>query len=205
MKYHQDIVKDHKELTTRLIQGDESSLEVILRDIGGAVAVALRRKYQLLTEQDIEDVLAIAIHRLWEYRKQFQPEKASLRLFFYRVADHVACDVFRHGWYQAKLLETRGNVPEEIEERFSEPTESFKSTEANVSLLRDLAQVIERLPIPYQKIVMADAYARDRVAASKYLADELEISEGTVRVYRSKAMKTIRAEMSKLGHEFPQD
>ena len=205
MNHHQDIVKDHKELAIRLIQGDESSLEAILRDIGGSVAIALRRKYQLLTEQDVEDVLAIAIHRLWKFRSRFQPEKASLRAFFYRVADHVACDVFRHGWYQAKLLETRGNVPEEIEARIVKQSESLTLTDETKLLQQDLAQVIEKLPIPYRKIVMADAYAKDRVASAKYLADELEISEGTVRVYRSKAMKTIRAEMSKLGHEFPQE
>ena len=198
-------MKDHKELAMRLIQGDESSLEAILRDIGGTVAIALRRKYQLLAEQDVEDILAIAIHRLWKYREQFQPEKASLRGFFYRVADHVACDVFRHGWYQAKLLETRGHVPDEIEERVFPQAEPSASTVAATTLQQDLIKVIEKLPTPYQKIVMADAYAKDRVASAKYLADELEISEGTVRVYRSKAMKTIRAEMSKLGYEFPND
>jgi DNA-directed RNA polymerase specialized sigma24 family protein len=67
----------------------------------------------------------------------------------------------------------------------------------------DLRSIIERLPDSYRHIILADACARDRVASARFLAEELEIPEGTIRVYRKRAMSALRSEMRKLGYEVP--
>ena len=58
-----------------------------------------------------------------------------------------------------------------------------------------------RLRIEY--IVRADANAKDRVASAELISEELEIPVGTVRVYRNRAMATIRRELRMKGYQVP--
>ena len=51
-------------------------LACILRELGPQIRAVLSHKYRgLLSHGDFEDVLAIGLFRLWNFRMQFDPEK----------------------------------------------------------------------------------------------------------------------------------
>jgi RNA polymerase sigma factor (sigma-70 family) len=194
------------ELEQRLSQGDESSLEGILRLCGPPVAAALRRRYGILNWHDIEDILIVSVNRLWRYRNHCDPPKIAVRSLFFCIADSIARDLFKYGWQRAKRLE----VP--LEQGFLKPGPSsdlmpddeVAGEVLESELLHDLRRVIEKLPEVYRHIVLADSFAHDRVASAEWLAEELDVSPSTVRVYRKRAMETIRTELARLGHEVPE-
>jgi RNA polymerase sigma factor (sigma-70 family) len=186
-------------LGERLRRGDESALEAILYQLGPIVASGLRRRYVVLNSQDVEDILATALYRLWRYRKKYDPAKASLKALLCRIADNVAKNLFRLGWQKLRQQE----VEVDAYSKYVCPQKRVSGTAKTAKLIEDLQQVLAKLPAVYRHIVLADAYARDRVADSELLADELDIPSGTVRVYRNRAMTTIRLEMRKRGYKVP--
>src|SRR5947209_8750141 len=102
------------EMTAKLLRGDEQVLEEILRSLGPAVRALLCQKYRgSQTPEDIEDVLAIALYRLWRGRHLYRPDKASLPVWFYRIADNVVKDVLRSGWHKARRMEVHLPDPPE--------------------------------------------------------------------------------------------
>ncbi len=188
------------EMAAKLLRGDEQVLEEILRGVGPAIRALLSQKYRgSQTPEDIEDVLAVALFRLWRGRHLYQPDKASLHVWFYRIADNVVKDVLRSGWHKARQLEVHVPVAvEEVTPLQPVPTDPAVSKEA-----QDLREVIAALPEVQRRIVWADAQARDTVVSSAALARELNLPSSTVRVYRKRALDTIRAEMKRRGHRVP--
>src|SRR5437763_745411 len=105
------IAESSQEMAANLLRGDERALADILRVLGPAIRALLTQKYRgSQTPEDIEDVLAVALYRLWRGRHLYQPAKASLQVWFYRIADNVVKDVLRSGWHKARQLEI--NVPD---------------------------------------------------------------------------------------------
>ena len=95
-----------QDLGARLRAGDDDVLEMILKTHGPPIVALLRQRFSgPLTATDLEDVLAAALFRMWQHRLRFDPERASLRVWFFRIAENVARDVFKHGWHKARQLE----------------------------------------------------------------------------------------------------
>ena len=192
------------DLGSRLSQGDESALGAVLRDWGPAVSSLLQKNYSTLNEQDLDDILAIALFRLWKARERFDAARASLKTFFYHIADNAARDVFRHGWCKARQLEV--SLTEwsgELAPR-SEAVAGFHASAGRQTAgkaAEDVHTIMAKLPESYRQIVLADSQARDRVASVEFLSRQLDIPAGTVRVYRHRAMTTIRRELRKLYQE----
>ena len=189
----------------RLRDGDESVLEAVLRADGPAVRGLLRQKFGgMLTADDFEDILAAALFRVWKYRERFDSGRASLRVWFYRIATNVARDVLRYGWQKARQME----VPCEpivlasvIDDgHHTEPHGKTESqTENSIAMKRDLREVLDLLPDAQRKIVMADAASRDGNVSSQQLSTELGIPAATIRVYRRRAIERLRTEMDRRG------
>jgi DNA-directed RNA polymerase specialized sigma24 family protein len=98
--------RSQPDIGQRLISGDETALEAALRAHGPPVKALLRRKFfGPLTDADFEDVLAVALFRMWQYRARYDSSRASLRVWFYRIAEKVTRDVLRHGWQKVRQLE----------------------------------------------------------------------------------------------------
>jgi len=133
-----------------------------------------------------------------------------LRSYLFRIADNTALDIFKYGWAKARVLEVDAGETNEFDlvpdqspppdetKRQRKDREKKYANETNA-----LKAIIESLPEKQQEIVLADIYARDRVAESATLADELDIAVSSVRVYRLRAWKTIRTKMKELGYELP--
>ena len=201
---------DQLELVCRLLEEDESALAEVLTHFGGAIKRFLVAKYHDLNEHDAEDVLSIGINNLWKSRNQYDEEKGSLRTYFFRICDNAASDIFKSGWAKARLLPVDFGEDNEVDLIPDEPPPADEKKRVRKDRekkqkkkLEDLMSVIDDLPTKEARIVLADAQAKDRVADSDWLADELRIGQGSVRVYRHRAWRTIRAKMKTLGYELP--
>lgn len=195
------------DLGARLQAGDESVLEELLRAHGPPVLALLRRRVNgTLTEADFEDVLAAALFRLWTHRQRFDAAKASLRAWFFRIAENVARDVLKHGWQKARQLERTIDFElvetAESRESTSSTDDGSRATESTsvLHLTNELLhELLALLPDLQRRIVLADAQSREGTAASQQLAAELGIPASTVRVYRQRALQRLRLEFQRRG------
>jgi len=177
---------------------DERRLEEMMRTHGAAVRAAVARRYaSALGSADVDDVVAIASHRLWKYRAKLAGVE-SPRAWYLRIADNVARDVLRYGWQKARQLEVR--TEREWLESLAQPMEVTPvPNEGRCDLTKALREIVATLPEVQRQIVWADALHSNGPVPSDALARELEIPQGTVRVYRKRALEKIRREIEKRG------
>jgi RNA polymerase sigma factor (sigma-70 family) len=173
---------------------DEERLETVIREHGVAVRAFLIQRYAgTLNAADVDDGIAVAIHRMWA-RHEALRDLRSPRAWFLRVADNVLKDVLRHGWQKARQLEVAADraflesLPEAREERIA--------PEISSELREALRQIVADLPEKQRRIIWADALHPEGALASETLASELGIPPGTVRVYRKRALDRIRRELN---------
>ena len=199
-------------LAMALLDDDEDALAEILRCFAPAIIEALHARFttrmRLLRYEDIEDVVSIALRRLWDARASYDDTKQSLRVWFYCIAENVAKDVLKHGWYQARRLErnTGQDWLEEKQDRTCpDPAKPVgKEKRKATKEATDLETALNKLSDEQRIIVMADAASRDGSASNEFLADELGIPAAHVRVYRGRAYTALRREMKRLGHDIPE-
>ena len=141
-----------------------------------------------LTPSDIDDVVAVAAHRLWKHRSEFAALR-SPRAWFVRIADNVARDVLRYGWQKARQLEVAAE--KSYLESFS-PQKTVAASDPDPVLVEKIRVIVEGLPEKQRKIIWADALSSDGNIAAEDLARELGIPPGTVRVYRKRALDRLR-------------
>jgi DNA-directed RNA polymerase specialized sigma24 family protein len=66
----------------------------------------LRRRFRdVLQQKNLEDVLSIGLYRLWIHHRQYDADRASLRVWLYRICENAARDVLRLGWQKARARE----------------------------------------------------------------------------------------------------
>lgn len=200
-----DVTED-ADLAQRLLENDQSCLEEILRLFGAGILGLLRRRFRgVLREEDLEDVLSIGLFRLWLSRERFQLDRASLRVWLYRICENAARDVLRMGWQKARAREVNSDdaLLGCCEQQSSSEYEADNPmlTETTPSAVHhDLKEVLSEIPNVQRAILLADAAAKDGVACSQRLSDELGIPPSTVRVYRRRALERVRREMLARGH-----
>lgn len=194
------------ELAQRLLENDQGSLDDVLRAFGAVVLALLRRRFrEVLREEDLEDVLSMGLYRLWKSRHLYDPARASLRVWWFRICENSARDVLRMGWQKARTREIGADVSllgfMESSTACSPDNSDSSAGDLAPSLVhQDLRDILSELPDVQRTILLADAAARDTVACSQRLGDELGIPASTVRVYRKRAMDRVRSEMARRGH-----
>ena len=204
--------KKNLRLALALLDNDESALDEILRLYGPDIIESLYSRFSkrmgALRYEDIEDVVSVALGKLWKARSTYDDTKQSIRVWSYCIAEHVALDVPKHGWYKARKIEEcfEQDRLEEKPERLVPAGSAAKGVDSKKATKQanDLEIVLKKLPDDQRRIVMADATCRDGNASNGFLADELGIPAAHVRVYRGRAYATIRKEMKKLGHDIPE-
>jgi len=174
----------------------EQQLEEIIREHAKAVRDILIPRYRGgLTPSDIDDVVAVAAHRLWKHREEFANLR-SPRAWFVRIADNVARDVLRCGWQKARQLEVAAE--KSYLESFS-PAQAPRSADPDPERVERIRSIVEALPEKQRKIVWADALSRGGNISAEDLARELDIPTGTVRVYRKRALDKLRKLFTEQG------
>ena len=194
------------ELSQRLLENDQGCLDDILRSFGAGILGLLRHRFRdVLREEDLEDVLSMGLFRLWTSRDRYQVERSSLRVWWYRICENAARDVLRMGWQKARVREVNSDDSlAGISERRSPSVFDSEFAANTVSpptgVHHDLKEVLSELPEVQRAILLADAAARNDVACSQRLADDLGLTASTVRVYRKRAMDRVRRELVARGH-----
>ena len=84
---------DDSTLAERVVKGDESALEAIYREYGGAVKYMARKV--LRDEGLAEDVVQDVFVSFWREPHRFDPDRGSLRTFLLTVAHRRAVDIVR--------------------------------------------------------------------------------------------------------------
>ena len=196
------------DLGERLRAADEQTLAEILRLYGPLVKAILHSRFQgTFNASDVDDVLSIALFRLWQAREQYDGMKSSLRVWFLRIAENAARDVLKLGWHKAKRKEVSTEPPRLAEH--PDPRKNGRGETPDSNLLThpehgDLREILADLPEQQRRILLADALARDRVASSEYLALELNLPAASIPVYRKRALEKIRKELRRRGHDVPE-
>ncbi|MDA1013150.1 MAG: RNA polymerase sigma factor [Planctomycetota bacterium] len=190
------MMTDTSDLARRLLAGDESVLRDILLQLAPAVkSVVLQRYCGVLNESDVEDVLAMGIYRLWNHRDRFDPDRGTVRVWFFRIVDNAARDILKHGWHKSRRLEAPLD-PQHLASLADRPTNGAAvptNGDADRQMILRLREILETLPAAQRQIVLADAQSREGKASSRELSDELGIPASTVRVYRKRALERIRS------------
>ncbi len=196
-----------------LWEEDESVLNTILTHYGPPIIKALMKMFTpYLNAQDCEDILSVAVLRLWEARATYDEKKASVRTLLYKIAVNYARDVLRSGWHRVREMEqqTKPDLLEELAvydrhaaqigaEADDPPPAGHKVEESK--LMRDFREVFGSLPKIQQNILEQDALAGGEEVDAAALGERLEeIPAVTIRVYRKRAKDTVKAEMKKRGH-----
>ena len=122
--------------------------------------------------------------------------------------ENAARDVLRLGWQKARQMELQNDF--QVQHTVTQPVkghskhlnpESYHDRSPPTRLTLDLKEIIDQLPDAQRKIITADSIARDDVASSGWLAEELSMSPSTIRVYRKRAMDRIRKALRERGHD----
>ncbi|MEJ7591775.1 MAG: sigma-70 family RNA polymerase sigma factor [Planctomycetaceae bacterium] len=194
------------DLCQRLLENDQGCLDEILRSFGAGVLGLLRQRFRdVLREEDLEDVLSMGLFRLWNSRERYRVDRASLRVWWYHICENAARDVLRMGWQKARAKEVNSDAAyAAVSERASTAGCYSECVLIEVSsptaVHHDLKEVLSELPEVQRAILLADAAARDDVACSQRLGDDLGLPASTVRVYRKRAMDRVRRELIARGH-----
>ena len=196
------------DLGERLRAAEEQTLAEILQLYGPLVIAVLRTRFHgVLGSADIDDIVSIALFRLWQARETYDGGKSSIRVWFLRIAENTARDVLKFGWHKARRKEVSTEPPRLAE--YADPRKNGHVEAADNGLLdqpeqSDLKEILAELPEAQRRIVLADAHSRDRVASSEFLAAELEIPAQSVPVYRKRALDKIRKELRRRGYDVPE-
>jgi RNA polymerase sigma factor (sigma-70 family) len=189
-----------------LLANDERALEDILRIYGPQVRAVLGRKYEgILNRHDIEDVFAIGLFRVWHHRGKFDPSKGSLRVWFCRIVDNAARDVLRHGWHKARQFEVHVDFAGYVDPKANGKQREDANNSTPTAEQLEIRDIVDSLPEAQRHIITADALAKDAPASSRFLAEELGLSTATIRVYRKRAMDSIRQELKRRGYSLDRD
>ena len=205
------------DLTLKLWDGDESVKGDLVVVCSGTVEAAIQREFPALTAVEVEDVVAEALRRFWEWRENYDPASASLRTVIYGIAVNVASE-FRSGRYRWQKIRFRqvddpiglfdlthhANSPDA-------PEPESKPPEPKDNLLADVRAAFESLPALQQDILRAyaDAEASEFELDAGDLGKELGIKHkdgvpipaGTIRVYKLRAKEAIEKKLARAGYD----
>ena len=167
------------DLLRRLRNGDTAAFGRIYEIFA---PVLYQRLWRLLKDSEmVEDILQDTFFKLWEKREEINPDQA-FTTYLYRIADHLAIDVFR------KI--SRDKV---LQQELWVSTLTFYLHTEEVFLAKEQRQLItraiERLP-PKRKQILVWCKLEDK--SYQEVAELMGISVSTVSNQLVKAIKEIK-------------
>lgn len=180
-----------QEIAVRLGQGEESALGEVLREIGPIVAAQLRRRFAgALTLEDLDDVLAQMLYRVWKHREDYRAERSSFLLWCYLIARNIALDAIRD---RSRRKAALSELWAELRGRHAASAASSRGP-----TLAALERALMILAPEDRQILLASVSGEEAWAAQT--ASEFRLSSGNLRQRRFRALAQLRAEMNRLGH-----
>lgn len=138
---------------------------------------------------DIDDVLMISLHRLWQNRRKFDAVRGTARVWFRQIAVNVARSQLKKACYREAVTDPAlldaFPAPARILARDGSPENCNPAT---AGLIQD---ILAGLSAVQRRIILAETGSSER-GASQELAQELGLRPGTVRAYRARAWARLR-------------
>jgi RNA polymerase sigma factor (sigma-70 family) len=194
-------------LAGRFHDGDESVVAEVLRELGPRITCRLGRRYRRLLAADrVEQVLLDALAQAWEQRAQFDATKGSLGAWLSTIADHCAVNFIRSATGQSLGMELMMG-PDRLRLLSAPPTvgplqaDDERPEDFHRNELRDsVREAVDSLPAGQRYVLLADANSSIAIPCAQ-LAVELGVSVSTVRQYRRRGLKRLKAELLRRGVE----
>ena len=203
------------DLTLKLWEGDESAKAQLVIDLSPSIETAIAGRFRQLSANEVEDVVAEAIARLWQAREKYDPDKGTVAGYLYTIALNVAREHTsgRCNWQKARLLAPATDPDLLAEVVADDPVEEqLDALEAeNPEVLRALAEAVAALPENQRAVIeIFAASAPHEVNAGqvgKELGEKLNgvpIPAGTIRQWKKRARDTVIKRLKELGFDVTQ-
>jgi RNA polymerase sigma-70 factor (family 1) len=172
-------IPDDIELVERLQKGDVEAFDLIYDKYSGKLYV-FGLKY-LRSTAEAEELVQSVFLKLWENYRNLKKE-SSFKSYLFTIAYNDICKLFRKRNYCQKF----------IDDTLYENSQSSSETEEAIdyqSVLERVQQIIDKLPERQKTIFLK---SRQEGKSTKQIAEEVDLSPGTVDNYISEALKFIR-------------
>ncbi len=191
---------DDEELAIRLMDRDEEALRVFIEIHVPTAKWVLKSNYgSVLSAEEIDAALNLALLNLWHAVERFDKKKGSLRALFVTIAQNAAVDIVRgelDRWEHERFFQDGEDPPWEQPETDATPSEPSAE---QARLTKDLGEVLTSLRPLERKIADADALAGGE-AETERLVKEFGSTKGAIWAARSSGRKKIREGMRLRGH-----
>jgi len=194
-------VEVHEDIALKLICGDESVYEDIVRNYAPAIQKWLLSLPFGLSPQDAEDIVCEAIMRLWEKREQYDDSKGSVRSYLFKIAENLVRD--RPKSSRFKTMQQERHVSDEYLKNLAAPEKrsTSKSPEdQDRPILMALREAIRELPEMQRKVLLEDAGATKELPAAELGEILGGIPAGTIRQYRKRGKDVLRRKLVNRGY-----
>jgi len=178
----QGINSEHQILCERLRNDDELAFELVFMKFKGRLFDFVRKS--LPREEDVESIVQEVFIKIWQNRKQLDPQK-SLDAFLFSIAKNEVFDHLRKLFNKRKYLDSLYHSMEK------EDASTQKQLEYN-ELRQVVYDAIERLPERRREIFKL---SRLQGKTYKEIAIELQISENTVDTQMRKSLHTLHNDL----------
>lgn len=176
---------DEPEIVDRLRNDDQSALTVVLRKIVPGLWPLLAKKFQgSLSHEDIDEVVATSLAKLWQNRRRFDSTKGDFKGWLFVIMRNTALDVLRR------------RTPKAEEYLIVEPLpESRSATDENSQqvMKQTVASLSDR-----ERRVLLPLFDRSDVSVAD-LSRDLSVSSGAIRQLRFRALRKLNRRLAKFG------
>lgn len=177
---------DDDEIIRRLEKGDESVLATILTDVIPRHWRLLNRKFgEGLSSEDIEDITAVSLAKVWNNRHRFDDSKGDFSGWFYVILRNSTLDFLRR---KAPKIEEVLKVVPLVE------TEGSPDAPLEVTMRQTIACLSER-----ERKVLLPLFDSSGLSIGD-LSAELRVSEGAVRQLRFRALQKLKRDLESVGY-----
>lgn len=171
-----------EELVEKLRKGDLEAFDAVFEKYGNRL-FGFALKY-LKSKEETEGLVQDVFLKVWENRKKLKKD-SSFKSYLFTIAYHNICKFFRKKQLQGKLKE-------EIGLTFEVSVDTEEQIDYDFAL-EQLEQLIEQLP-PKQKTIFLKS--RKEGKSTREIAEEMQLSPGTVDNHISAALKFLRKHVS---------
>jgi len=186
---------DDRTIARQLCERDATGLRCLLAEHGGTVRRALQKTFgTMLTQIEIDEALSTASFSAWRAADTFDPDKGSLRAWFFTIARNAGNEILRAR--QRRSAE----VPDQDIEQLAAPSKAAPTEGEPSPFLGALRECIDALPRVQRRVIEADLRCGG-VADAGELAAELGTSKNSIYVSRNTARKTLRRVLAERGFD----
>lgn len=192
----------HEDIALKLMCGEESVCEEIVRQYAPAIRNWLLTLPYGLSRDDAENIVCEAIARLWEKRDQYDDSKGSLRSYLFKIAKNLVLD--RPKTSRFKTMSQERQVSDEYLKSLAAPKKKSASKspkDPDEPILIALREALRELPEMQRKVLIEDAGATEELPAAQLGEILGGIPAGTIRQYRKRGKDALRRKLLERGFD----